>query len=82
MFTGFPPTGFVKEHPRHPETGRAFRMKAEGSEVKSHPVVSQLVWLKELDAHLQPLNKRLNKKLQRVGLCPKFGKEMFFKIIF
>eukprot|EP00435_Cladocopium_sp_Y103_P063564 s1957_g25.t1 len=42
-------------------------MKAEGTEVKSHPVVSQLVWLKELDAHLQPLNKRLNKKIQKVA---------------
>lgn len=42
-------------------------MKAEGGEVKSHPVVSQLVWLKELDAHLQPLNKRLNKKIQKVA---------------
>ena len=42
-------------------------MKAEGAEVRSHPVVSQLVWLKELDQHLQPLDKRLKKKIQKAA---------------
>ncbi|CAK9004013.1 unnamed protein product [Durusdinium trenchii] len=42
-------------------------MKAEGSEVRSHPVVSQLVWLRELDDHLKPLNQRLNKKLLKAA---------------
>ena len=71
MFTGFLSTDFVNQQtsPGGTTLGKMHpRMKAEGGEVKSHPVVSQLVWLKELDAHLQPLNKRLNKKIQKVGL--------------
>ena len=42
-------------------------MKAEGGDVRSHPVVSQLVWLRELEEHLQPLNKRLDKKMQKAA---------------
>ena len=42
-------------------------LKAEGGDVRSHPVVSQLVWLRQLDQHLDPVNKRLRKKLHKAA---------------
>ena len=41
-------------------------MKAEGGDVQNHPVVSQLVWLRQLDEHLKPLDQRLGKKLKKL----------------
>jgi len=42
-------------------------LKAEGGDVRAHPVVSQLVWLKELQENLDPLDKQLGLKLKRVA---------------
>lgn len=40
-------------------------LKAEGGSVRTHPVVSQLVWLKELHEKVAPLDKRLKPKLKK-----------------
>ena len=40
-------------------------MKAEGAEVRSHPVVSQLVWLRELDELMKSVDERVGVKLRK-----------------
>lgn len=49
-------------------------LKAEGGDVRSHPVVSQLVWLRQLDQHLDPVNKRIKKKLHKAAKGVKAAK--------
>ncbi|CAJ1439478.1 unnamed protein product, partial [Effrenium voratum] len=46
-------------------------MKSEGGEVKSHPVVSQLVWLRQLDELIKPLDQRLKKSLHKAAKVAK-----------
>ena len=40
-------------------------MKAEGADVRSHPVVSQLVWLRELDELMKSVDERVGVKLKK-----------------
>jgi hypothetical protein len=40
-------------------------LRAEGGSVQAHPVVSQLVWLRELQERLEPMDKRLAPRLQK-----------------
>merc|ERR1719188_1717750 len=40
-------------------------IRAEGGAVRQHPVVSQLVWLKELHEKLAPLDERLGPRLRK-----------------
>lgn len=40
-------------------------VRAEGGDVRAHPVVSQLVWLRELHEQLAPLDKRLGSKVAK-----------------
>lgn len=39
-------------------------LRAEGRPVRAHPVITQLVWLRELHEKVAPLDVRLSKKLQ------------------
>jgi len=40
-------------------------LRAEGGDVRAHPVVPQLVWLRELHETLAPLDKRLRRKVSK-----------------
>jgi len=40
-------------------------LRSEGGAVRGHPVVPQLVWLRELNERLAPLDKRLGPKLRK-----------------
>ena len=40
-------------------------MKAEGGDVRSHPVVSQLVWLRELGELMKSVDERVGTKLKK-----------------
>eukprot|EP00928_Gymnodinium_smaydae_P060360 TRINITY_DN43_c0_g1_i1.p1 TRINITY_DN43_c0_g1~~TRINITY_DN43_c0_g1_i1.p1 ORF type:complete len:633 (+),score=188.48 TRINITY_DN43_c0_g1_i1:105-2003(+) len=40
-------------------------LRAEGGEVRAHPVISQLVWLRELHEKLAPLDKQLGPRLKK-----------------
>jgi U3 small nucleolar RNA-associated protein 3 len=45
-------------------------LRAEGGAVKAHPVVPQLVWLRELHEQLAPLDEKLSKKVKKaVGVA-------------
>jgi len=40
-------------------------LRAEGGAVRAHPVVPQLVWLRELHEQLAPMDKKLGKKMRK-----------------
>eukprot|EP00933_Yihiella_yeosuensis_P024914 TRINITY_DN19311_c2_g1_i1.p1 TRINITY_DN19311_c2_g1~~TRINITY_DN19311_c2_g1_i1.p1 ORF type:complete len:635 (-),score=214.05 TRINITY_DN19311_c2_g1_i1:72-1976(-) len=44
-------------------------LRAEGSDIKAHPVVSQLVWLKELQENLGEVDSKLSKKLKKAAVA-------------
>jgi len=44
-------------------------LRAEGGAVRAHPVVPQLVWLRELHEQLAPMDKKLGKKMRRAVLA-------------
>jgi len=46
-------------------------LRAEGESVRAHPVIPQLVWLRELHEQISPLDETLSKKVQKATVAAK-----------